>query len=410
MRMITVLVAEDEKLIRAGIRRMVEQFFMGVPGATYQILEAGSGRDAYRKCLTGNVDILITDIKMPSMSGVALAKRLLGERRGMHILAVSGYQDYEYVRAMMKMGVHDYLIKPINTRQLFEAMEHFLAHLDEPGIPRAASPHPPMAGSAPPNLALSVEGARKRGAMDSPVCPQRALFDLAAPAEACQIQPKAELGATVNAMFAKVDAAQLKTSIDRLFCAYQFRRTPQTEIQRDIASLQYELMGRSADYIEFISKSRFGRYDLNECVSGAQTLAQIKARVLEALRHLLSLMLQRRESQGDQLMARAKAFMQAHYQSDLQLKQVAEIVHLHPNYFSALFSQRLGMTFREYLRKLRIDAAKKLILDAGLSASQVAGEVGYNDSAHFFRAFKSVTGMTPSAYKRTKARRDDRES
>ena len=129
MRVVYVMIVEDEKPIRAGIRRMLEEFFAKNPHLPYEIMESSSGRDAYRKCTSGAVDILITDIKMPAMSGISLAKKLVHEQLPMHMLAISGYQDYEYVREMMKLGVHDYLIKPIDRRQLYEAMEYFVTHL-----------------------------------------------------------------------------------------------------------------------------------------------------------------------------------------------------------------------------------------------------------------------------------------
>ena len=75
MRLITVLIAEDDHLIRSGIRRLIARFFADIDRA-HQILESGNGRDAYRKCVSECVDILITDIKMPSMSGVTLVKKL----------------------------------------------------------------------------------------------------------------------------------------------------------------------------------------------------------------------------------------------------------------------------------------------------------------------------------------------
>ena len=88
MRVIHVLVVEDEKPIRTGIRRMLEEFFAENPHLHYEIAESSSGRDAYRKCASGAVDILITDIKMPAMSGISLAKKLVREQHPMHMLAV----------------------------------------------------------------------------------------------------------------------------------------------------------------------------------------------------------------------------------------------------------------------------------------------------------------------------------
>lgn len=74
-------------------------------------------------------------------------------------------------------------------------------------------------------------------------------------------------------------------------------------------------------------------------------------------------------------------------------------MYLNKNYFSSLFKSRVGVTYREYLRDYRIKQAVKLIQDSDMKVYEIAQAVGYNDSAHIIRAFKEVTGKSPSAYK-----------
>ena len=494
MRVIHVLVVEDEKPIRTGIRRMLEEFFAENFHLHYEIVESSSGRDAYRKCASGAVDILITDIKMPAMSGISLAKKLVREQRPMHMLAISGYQDYEYVREMMKLGVRDYLIKPIDRRQLFEAMEYFVTHLhahttherdslmaeqrivehillgagnsrseldqylslrgfnrDTPCEILLVRENPTrqeqpfglyyalcarfgedpnflliqgelegawvviVAGSSPLEgygNALADQIARAGHSVTARIGPvalrdakalnaqhRLSFYDLRTAQLPGTRSVQAALEEIVEIMAGAEATARLEEAVCRLFVVYQAEKTPPEAIKKYISSLTYQLMGKCSDYIEFIGKTRFTRYDLMERFEDAPCLSELKKGVLEALTYLLEQFRSRCESNADTLFAAAKSYIQAHYADALKLSDVADVVHLHPNYFSTLFRQKLGLTFREYLRRVRIEAAIGLIQKGGLLVEDIAAQVGYSDTAHFLRAFKCVTGTTPKTYK-----------
>ena len=81
------------------------------------------------------------------------------------------------------------------------------------------------------------------------------------------------------------------------------------------------------------------------------------------------------------------------------LADIAARFCLHPNYFSSLFKKQLNITVREYILRLRIQKAKELMADPDLKLIDIALSVGYQDAAHFNRAFKNVTGRTPSQYR-----------
>ncbi|RGY97515.1 AraC family transcriptional regulator [Clostridium sp. AM58-1XD] len=92
--------------------------------------------------------------------------------------------------------------------------------------------------------------------------------------------------------------------------------------------------------------------------------------------------------------------MNNNYQSELLLEDVAGQFHLHPNYFSRLFRIQTGTTFRDCLRNVRIEKAKELLIHSSCKISQIAQSVGYQDIAHFNRAFKDLTGTSPSHYRK----------
>jgi two-component system response regulator YesN len=96
----------------------------------------------------------------------------------------------------------------------------------------------------------------------------------------------------------------------------------------------------------------------------------------------------------------AKLYMLNHFSNpNLMLQDVAKEIGMSNSRFSTVFSQQSGQTFTEYLMSLRLNKAKELLRMTDTKSSQIAGEVGYNDSHYFSYIFKKNVGITPSEYR-----------
>ncbi len=105
----TVLIVEDEKMIRLGIRTMVLR--SGVP--IEEILDCQNGELAWEILKNREIDVMFTDIRMPKMDGIELV-RLAGTLDKPPItVAVSGYDDFSYAVEMLRNGVREYILKPV---------------------------------------------------------------------------------------------------------------------------------------------------------------------------------------------------------------------------------------------------------------------------------------------------------
>lgn len=101
------------------------------------------------------------------------------------------------------------------------------------------------------------------------------------------------------------------------------------------------------------------------------------------------------------LLRRVREYVAAHYAQSLTLEQVAGQVALSPTYFSRIFKQEMGCTFVEYLTRVRLDEARRLLRTTTLSLAEIGYAIGYQSPNYFSEVFKSVEGMTASAYRRS---------
>jgi two-component system response regulator YesN len=92
-------------------------------------------------------------------------------------------------------------------------------------------------------------------------------------------------------------------------------------------------------------------------------------------------------------------YVNAHFRSDISVQQLARRFAINPSYISQLFRKELGETFTEYLTRLRIQYACRLLRDTELTINELAEKSGYSDYFYFSRVFKKMLGMTPSQYR-----------
>ncbi|HHY48048.1 MAG TPA: helix-turn-helix domain-containing protein [Firmicutes bacterium] len=100
---------------------------------------------------------------------------------------------------------------------------------------------------------------------------------------------------------------------------------------------------------------------------------------------------------------RAVRYMRKNLMKRITLDDVAEASDVSASHLSHLFKEEMGCTVMDYLTRIRIEEAKRLMCDPRLNVSIVAEMVGYGDPAHFSKAFKRVEGISPSDYRRRSA-------
>ena len=125
--MYKILIADDEAVIREGISCLLDYESLGFVIAG----EAANGRRAYQGICDLKPDVVFLDIRMPGMLGLEVIKKARADGFQGKIIILSGYSDFKYAQEAIRLGVRDYILKPLTRNQLEQILEHTIAGLEK---------------------------------------------------------------------------------------------------------------------------------------------------------------------------------------------------------------------------------------------------------------------------------------
>lgn len=130
--MYNLLIVDDEPLICQGLSSLLASSGISID----RIYTAHSGYEALDYLRMEQIDLLITDIQMGSMSGIELMQQAKIIKPWVQVIVISAYETFQYAQQAMRLGAKDYLIKPLNSEQLLASVRHVLLHMDKSGQAR----------------------------------------------------------------------------------------------------------------------------------------------------------------------------------------------------------------------------------------------------------------------------------
>ena len=377
-----ILIAEDEKLIRAGIRTMTER--SGVPFR--EIFEAKNGEEALAILREKPVDLLLTDIRMPKMDGIDLVRALHAEGYSPVIMAISGYDDFSYAVEMLRNGVSEYLLKPLERDKFKEALEKAEALVHEKDRDLK-------------DIEAELEVARQEKLRD--------FFT----SEARQAKPSEALVAGAKKYFTE----------SRRTRRLQLVGTGKVEELNSEWHSFFEAARRGyVDGEEFIQELILDAKELADIYSGALS-EEKKTRLLslkesdilacgslenleETFMNFLIGMQRDSEALHEEPVRRkislAIRYIEENYASDINMAVVSNYVSMNYSLFSYAFKQYTGENFVTYLKNIRLKKAKEMLETTDEKVLSIGAAVGYENSKHFMKLFKSEYGISPSEYRK----------
>lgn len=389
--MTRVLLVDDEAFVRSSVVKGIEWAKNG-----FEIECAGDGERAYELLCAQPVDIMLTDIKMPKMDGLALLEKLETENRTMEIIILSCYNEFELVRQAMVLGATDYLFKPtMYPRDILASVMKARERLEK----RRASM------TATDLLLDALAGKRMESAEE--LAWMRTLEDELAQGRLVAVIRLSDDPATLLEQFE--DNAHLMA---RHFCG-QIREQLQTGRVVARAGDEYialmdgalcasaltELGARIGVkvYIGVSEKIREFR-QLRDAFKSATLLAR------QARLETVNVKYANRSATRRDLLAETVVYMSEHLDDpSLSLQTLAERANMSKNYFATLLKERTGENFIAYLTRLRVRRARELYLNTELKIYEIAEAVGYSDWHYLYQVYRKYEGHSLSQEKRNHA-------
>lgn len=515
-----VFLVEDEVVTREGIRDNVD---WGAAGFEF-CGEAPDGEVALPLIEESKPDVLITDIKMPFMDGLQLSKIIREYMPWIKIIILSGHNEFEYAQSAVKLGVTEYLLKPVSAQDLLLVLKNMSAMLDREKHERQELKN--LQTTAENNLSLSREkfllklvmgGISSAEAIDqsqqlglnivaryymvgllrAELCDDDRAFDYQEYERVRKIltdfagnnldvfiaskdmeelvflmkgetpdQLLQEGGFLADLIKKEVEMqtdctviVELGTPQQRLgdihfsFAEALTRTKGKTLTPAESAGFEKDLIKLNRkeikNYLKLGSIHKFNEFYSTELgavsrlveqsthvkhylyidliLTIAQFISDLGGDVDEVLpeihqiedklsdihtsdrfaseiRNLFSKAFSYRKNKINQerfkAIQRAITYIEQHFgESDLRMEDLAHKFGLSPSYFSTVFRQNVGETFRTYLGRLRINTAKELLKTTNLKCAEIAFRCGYNDPHYFSSVFKKKTGQTPLKFR-----------
>lgn len=143
----------------------------------------------------------------------------------------------------------------------------------------------------------------------------------------------------------------------------------------------------------------FSAFAYVQQLSNLNNVEEITKWLLELVDEALEQNKQTKQDLSNQVVTTAEKYLKENFHRNISLEDISNYVHLSPFYFSRIFKKETGLNFIEFLTKLRIEEAKKLLVTSDEPVVNIANLVGYNEPNYFSRVFRKLVGMTPKQYK-----------
>ena len=400
--MFKLLIVDDEPMIREGLGYCVRKRW---EEEALQAYAAKDGEEAWEIVEREQPDVLITDIRMPRMDGIELLRKIRGSKINVKAIALSGYGDFEYVRDMALLGIENYLLKPVNEEELISTINSTLEKITrekelklrdelDANLIRENIINRWMYGSIGEKeliersefLGLDLEGEgylpcairllQTREERDAEVLQRmyELCRDILKECQECYFSRNHN--GDVIAVFCELDGEQM---------AAEFLNACMESIYKETGQKAYALLGsRVENYWDVAESFRYAIAN-GVHISHVEVKGEEEAKEDEATSPFSLLLAQ---------------YIMEHYQEELSLKSLA--LHFKGNaaYIGQVFKRDMHKSFSDYLKDVRIEKAKELLLKSELSTKDIARRVGFANTTYFCTVFKNETGLSPDRYRK----------
>ncbi|HGM8715363.1 TPA: response regulator [Streptococcus pyogenes] len=448
--MYKVLLVDDEYMILQGLTMIIDWQALG-----FEVVQtARSGKEALAYLTQYPVDVMISDVTMPGMTGLDLIEAAKTYHPQLQTLILSGYQEFSYVQKAMELETKGYLLKPVDKAELQAKMKQFKDWLD---AQQAESIRQEAYHDSLLTLWLTDELSEKEFQQLSQGLPAAALTGFTALYLDCQ-----EWQAAIDAYFEREGQPfYLKKEEDKkVYLAVLLGKTDQAkaftyDLQKRFSRNMHQLiLGETVDDWENVYesynqvlKSLFYNCEVSPIRAKDKSKIELPESRLQFFAFNKALMigdeptiLSKLEAIFDEMktlnfspedvkhvsfllfsdiyrqfpildkmtyLSMVKTIhdsqsidcIRKEYHQELTLKAIADRLHVNGVYLGQCFKNETERSFTQYLNHVRIQKAQQLLLYTNQSINEIAYETGYNTNHYFIKMFKKLNGLSPKEFR-----------
>ena len=404
----TVIVADDEDELREAVCTMIPWEALGF----HLVGSASNGLDALELVEKLEPDLLLTDIRMPFISGIELARQVREIRPAMHIAFLSGFDDFEYAKQAIQYNIISYMLKPLTMDGLAAELKSIHEKIDF----RYASLRSSDAAQA--DRAAFVIPLVLERYDDQPDGLETRLRETAA---RCNLLRGTDDRSKLVVLAAALDgASDYEAGFVQLVeqCANKYLRHFVFYCCGRVIAV---LLGNPSDFEEYLhiladeicqladrALSRKVNIGVSREISCFADLNVAYRQAVEALRAAAEgeggVSFTAEPRRNTSLCERALEIIEQHYMDeDLSLASLSAMLDVSPNHLSACIKKSEGETFINILVRRRMETAQELLLTTDMQIQEIARRCGYTDQHYFSYCFKKYSGTSPVALRRARA-------
>ncbi|MTI54037.1 response regulator transcription factor [Geosporobacter ferrireducens] len=350
--MIHLMIVDDEPLERKGLEYLIEKYFKNEIRVVQSV---SNGNAAIEGLEREAIDLVLMDIQMPIMDGLQASKEIKSKNNNIEIIILTAFDEFEYAKKAIHIGVNDYLLKPIANDEFLDAIERVL-------------------------LKIKIRKDRVNDLLENELLVEQ-LINLN------------EYIKGISELLLNKDLVGSLAYFDKIITTLESYRIP---IEDLVISLKIILKSVLQDVSFYLSD-----FDIDTSLKLLSDQLQTGDRMNVILEGFLKDVIDKIDitrDRSEKAVVLAKEYIKDHFNKEISLEEVAEYVDLNPHYFSKLFKKIEGKNFKDYLIELRMEIAKELLKTTKFSIKEIAYKVGYNDANYFSRAFKRYTGRPATKY------------
>lgn len=416
--MLTILLVDDEYLVRMGIRETINWSELG-----FEIIgEASDGEVGLEMALKLSPDIILTDIRMPFMDGLEYMEKLRSNGSEASIIVLSGYEDFSYVRTALKHGAVDYLLKPVNKKQLVETVVKVGGRIKEERSTQ-------LYYNRLKEELSTIKKQFLRELIIGNITDRHEILDKLKfydiPLELTNNYVISIRINEYNLVLQQMSAEELKNfktqvinSIAQLLLLHSKYIGIVVEKDDEEWVVILHALNSDENIIELVKERCIEftvrlKKEFSQTVSiGISDICNDIERIHTAYRDAYTAsyikLLPGNSSVGyikekDAVGAKKVVidivdFIKRNYSKDITAEMAAKELFISASYLMHVCRDELGKTFNDCLTEYRMQVAKEMLKDPRYKIYDVSESVGYSDVKYFRRVFKKITGITPSEY------------